>query len=137
VNTVDLLTKVTKSVVIHGFNFTEALEHTLKQCPALGKHSGLIHLTPGCVTRYIWAHREYQPWGTRLPLQCPQCGVLNSWSLAYLKSGGYKVECKNEDCGKIGGKRERERHSLQVLRPEGSILLNVGKEGGWLKTLAN
>jgi len=134
VNTVDLLTKVTKSVVIHGFDFTEALEHTLKQCSMLGKHSGIIHFTPHCITRYIWAHKDYQPWGQRLPLQCSQCGILNPWTIAYLKEQQcYGVECKNLSCGVIGGRTLYECHSFTVAHPDGSTLLSVGKDYGWLK----
>jgi hypothetical protein len=134
VNTVDLLTKVTKSVVIHGFDFPAALEHALRLCPGLGKHSGLYHFTPHCTMRYVWAHKEYQPWGKRLPVQCPQCGVLNTWSSASIGGGGYKFACTNDGCGIIDGRRQKQRHSITVNRPEDSHLLNVSKDAAWLRT---
>ena len=71
-NIIDLLSKVTQSVVIHTFNFTEALEQMLKENFKLGKSTNVLHFTftPDCVTKYMWAHKEYQPWGHKLPLQC-------------------------------------------------------------------
>lgn len=133
INTVDLLSKITQSVVIHGFNFTEALQHTLRETFRLGRHTNVLHITPESVTRYLWAHKEYQPWGHKLPLQCPQCGILQPWRIAYLpNNGGYGVACKNVDCGKLN---RRERFTVQVLRPEGSVFYNLGNNGGWLKLL--
>jgi hypothetical protein len=99
----------------------------------LGRHTGILHFTPQCVMQYEWAHKEYKPWGYTLPLQCPQCGILNPWSLAYLNDG-YAVECKNEDCRDVGG-RTGHRYSLRVTRPAGSVLLNAGKDSGWLRTV--
>jgi len=130
----DLLSKVIKSVIIHRFDFGAALEHALKLCPALGKHSGLFHFTPQCINRYIWAHKLYQPWGRKLPLQCPQCGVLNSWSLVGIQNGGYKIQCSNGGCGLVGGRRQMERHSIKVDCPSNATLIAVSKEAGWLKT---
>ena len=139
VNTVDILTKVTKSVVLHSYQFTSALEHTLKQCLTLGKHTNLLHFHSDSVTYYLWAHRDYQPWGKRLPLQCPQCGILNPWASTFMKDvDGYKLECKNSNCGKVDGRRVKDRFVLQVLRPANSIIIPTGRESGgaasgWLK----
>jgi hypothetical protein len=130
-NTVDLLSKVTQSVVIQGFNFAEALEHTLKESFKLGRHTNVFHFSSDHVTQYLWAHKDYQPWGKKLPLQCPQYGILQPWRQVHLKNtGGYGMECKNMDCGKLN---RRECYSFQVLKPEGSSFFNVGKNGGWLK----
>jgi hypothetical protein len=132
-NTVELLTKVTKSVVIHGFKFTEALEHALKQCLILGKHTAVIHITPQYVTKYLWAHKKYQPWGVKLSLQCSQCGILNPWLLAFVgDTQAYGVECKNPCCGRDSNPQKQPKF-FTVLRPEGSILLSCNKEAGWLK----
>lgn len=135
----DLLPKVTKSIIIHGFNFAPALEHALKQCLTLGRHTNIIHLTPHCVTRYLWAHRDYQPWGRKLPLQCPQCGILNPWVSTFVRViDGYRFECKNPSCGVVDGRMVKEREQFQVGRPQDSILLSTGRESGgaasgWLK----
>ena len=128
----DLLTNVTKSVVIHGFGFTEALEHTLKQCLTLGKHTSIVHFKPHCVMQYVWAHKDYQPWGHTLPLQCPQCGILNPWTLVYM-AGGYDVKCKNEACRDMSSGIHGGRYSFRVDRPEDSVLVQAGKDSGWLR----
>lgn len=111
-NTVNLLTNVTKSVVIHGFDFTEALEHALKQSHTLGKHTGIVHLTPYHVMQYVWAHKDYQHWGAKIALQCPQCGIVNPWTKVYMVEQTYGVECKNVDCGRMGGGPVREPYSF-------------------------
>lgn len=143
VNTVDLFTKVTKSVIINGFKFIPALEHTLRQCLTLGRHTNIIHIYPQGVTRYIWAHRDYQPWGLRLPLQCQQCGILNPWVSTFLRAiDGYRLECKNPNCGIVGGRRVNQPSVLQVEKPKGGELLSTGRESkgsasGWLKLCSN
>ncbi len=136
VNTVDILTKVTKSVVIHSYSFTPALEHTLKQCLTLGKHTNLLHFHSDTVTYYLWAHRDYQPWGKKLPLQCPNCGILNPWASITVKDG-YQLNCKNPKCGEGDSKT---RFAFQVLQPVDSIIIPTGRESGgaasgWLKLL--
>lgn len=131
VNTVGLLTHVTKSMVIHGFAFTPALENALKECLTLGKHTGIIHFTPRSATKYLRAHKEMQPWGHKLPLQCPQCCRLNAWTLVFLEIG-YQIECKHQDCGEIGGRRVARPFSFPAPRPQDFELLGTGTSK-WLK----
>ena len=50
INAMHLLSSITQLVVIHGFNFTEALEHTLKESFRLGRHTNVLHFAPNCVT---------------------------------------------------------------------------------------
>ena len=133
-NTVDLLPKITQSVVIHGFNFTEALEKALKENFKLGRHTNVFHFTPDCVTKYLWAHKDYQPWGHKLPLQCSQCGIFKPWVSCFLKdSQGYGLECRNVECGRLKGK---ERESFQAPKPDAPFL-TMGKNAGWLKLTIN
>jgi hypothetical protein len=142
VNTVDLLAKLTKSIVIHGFKFTEALKHSLRHCSTLGRHTGIVHLAHDHAAKYSWAHRDYQPWGQVLPLQCVQCGVLDPWVSTYIKHlDGYRLECRNPDCGKVPGEVFKEPYAFQVARPANSVLLSVGKQqggtaSGWMKVAA-
>ncbi|KAG6377670.1 hypothetical protein JVT61DRAFT_14436 [Boletus reticuloceps] len=130
VKTIDLLMQVTKSVVLHDFKFTEALEHALRNASALGKHSAIIHIASK-VTKYVWSHKDYQPWGTMLPLQCPQCGVLSSWCSVYMPGGlgGYRFQCKGKTCGWVQDKKAIEPHQIEVPRPPEAVLL----DDGWLK----
>ncbi|KAG8215296.1 hypothetical protein J3R82DRAFT_8885 [Butyriboletus roseoflavus] len=121
-NTMDLLMKVTKSVIIHSFEFSQALEHFLKQCMTLGRHTSIIHFVKHII-KYSWAHWDYQLWGQTLPLQCPQCGILDPWASVLVKQiQGYRLECKNQDCGKA------------------DVILSAGREHGgcasrWLKLI--
>jgi len=138
VNTADLLTKVTKSVVINGFDFSESLKFGLENSGILGRHTNVVHFTPQEVTRYIWAHKKYQPWGKPAPVQCPQCGILQAWNSVYMSSPkGYRLECRNPKCGRAAG---RERMAFQVLFPNGAEFFKTGLESGggisgWLKLI--
>jgi hypothetical protein len=135
-NASDFLMKVTKSVVIHGFNFAQALEHALKECAVLGKHTNILHITPSRITRYVWGHKAYQPWGTRLSTQCSQCGTLDPWNIVAIKENhreGYSIQCKNTECGKVQGRRSSPAYSFKVMRPENTDLIRVGPGCAWLK----
>jgi hypothetical protein len=134
VNLVDLLSKVTQSVVIHGFDFTHALEHALKESFKLGRHTNVYHFSSSSVVKYVWAHKEYQPWGHKLLPQCPQCGVLNPWACVYSEvTKGYVVECKYPFCGRNVGK---ERQSYHIKRPDVPVI-SVTRDGLWLKETVN
>lgn len=139
-NTTDFVAKVFKWVVIHGYTFENALEKSINDCSSMGKHTGVVHLTPGSVTKFIWAHKEIQPWGEKLPLQCPQCGVLEKWiSITLNDPPGYLFRCVNVNCGKEGGKADGKRvsegHEFHVLRPKHATLLSSGGGAGWLKVV--
>ncbi len=96
--------KITKSVIIHEFDFTKALETALKECLMLGKHTNIVHFTQHDTMMYIWVNKTFQPWGKMLPLQCLQCGILDPWQKVYIQTpSGYRVECQNKNCGRISG----------------------------------
>lgn len=121
--------KLTKEVVIHGFQFSTALRHLLGQSMTLGKHTNVLHFSPETVTKYLWTQKSYQPWGKRLALQCPRCGILNPWLTVFVQDGarkGYRVECANTRCGGDSG-----RYSFNIWRPANAPFVSVG-EGGWL-----
>ena len=97
------------------------------ESPLLGMHTGVVHLAwsqsdnevvllKGC--KYVWTHRDRQPWGQPLPIQCPQCGTVQKWSSIYLNDGSYKFECTYIKCGDRGNKRHGPRHTISVQRPE-------------------
>ena len=140
VTTTDVLMKVTHSVIIHGFEFADALDFCIKECTTLGRHTAVLHFADK-ITKYSWAHHDYQPWGHALPLQCPQCGILKPWVQVYVPQvPAYRMECRNESCGIRDGKRKGEKFSLQISRPSNSVMLSVGKQhggsaSGWLKVV--
>jgi hypothetical protein len=133
----DLVMKVTKSLVINGYDFHNSLDHSIRLCVEMGKHTGVIHITPSTAQKYVWAHKVIQPWGTCLPLGCDRCGVLNPWKSTFVREGGregYALECRNRKCGKAAnGGKNVERHTLTILRPSDSDRLGGGKRSGWLR----
>jgi hypothetical protein len=115
VNLVDVLFKITQRVVVLGFEFKQALESTLKSADDLGMHTNVIHLSSAGTCKYLWAQKDSQPWGQRLPLQCPGCGVFKSWAMVYSSdTKSYSVQCKNAACGKA---KRRERWSFRIEPP--------------------
>jgi hypothetical protein len=132
VNLVDLLFKVTQRVIVRGFEFKQALEFTLKCTDDLGMHSNILHLSSAGVCKYIWAQKDSQPWGQRLSLQCPGCGVFNSWVMVYLSATkAYSVQCKNAACGKA---RKGERWSFQIEPPpQPRKNISVDTNSQWIK----
>lgn len=134
-NTTGLLTKLTRNVVVHHIEFVTALEHLLRDETELGMHTGLVHITPDAAMRYIWTHRQTQPWGKYIPVQCPECFVVQQWATVWLDSSTYSFECINDMCGWKGKKKVAERYQFLAERPEGVELLHMKKVTGasWMK----
>ena len=129
----DLLGKLTLSIINQGFEFTEALEETLRESPKLGKHTNVLHFTSHDVAKYLWCHSEYQPWGHALSLQCSQCGATRSWVPVFSNvNRGYSVSCVAKDCGR---QQRAERNGFDVKRPDGKFI-TVTKKSGWMKIVA-
>ena len=140
-NIAEALMRVTKSVVIHGFEFTQALEHVLKESAHLGMHTGIVHFSLADpkdtnmlnVVKYVWAHRDYQPWGVKLPMQCPQCGTVQKWASVQIQGNGYRYECVYEECG-YDNTRRAWPYTITVERPKDATLIKSHcSPGGWMK----
>ena len=128
------------------FEFSRALEQALMECPALGMHTGAVHLMWSQLVggaellegyKYVWTHRDRQPWGEPLLIQCKQCGTVQKWSSIYIKNNGsYRFECTYSKCGYDGDERKRNRLQFTVQRPEGAVFLPKcnGGQGAWMKT---
>ncbi len=130
----NLVKDITKDIVIHGFSFDSALKESLRvHCDTLGKQTNVVHISDSSARKYVWAHRNIQPWGRRLPTQCPRCGVLNPWKIpVYIpQDESYRIRCHNDGCGagQQGGFQD------EIKRPEGVELIKGGGGGlsGWLK----
>jgi len=73
----------------------------------LGRHSSVVHIRKGVdqSVKYVWAHKDLQPWGTPLPAQCPHCKSFRPWgprkpgqkkSATFRCQGKYnKVDCNH------------------------------------------
>ena len=79
VNTVDLLMKVTKSVVIYRFEFSQALEHSLKQCTTLGRHTYLHHPLCGSHHQVFLGPSELSTMEPNLATAVPT--MWDTWSM--------------------------------------------------------
>jgi hypothetical protein len=133
--TSDLVKDIIKSVVIHGFEFEDAFESSIRHHSyTVGKQTNILHFSGLSVQKYVWAHKEIQPWGNRIPLQCPQCGALNTFTfLTYHKpTKTYYVGCSYRDCG-LGPAGRVPRVEFRWGFPEGSTLLKCAPKYGWLK----
>jgi len=137
--------RLTRSVVIYGFPFTEAIEKVLTESPLLGMHTGIVHLAwreladgaePLKSCKYIWTHCDCQPWGQLLPIQCPSCGTVQKWHLIYLDDGSYKFECMYSRCGYHGADREGWKHQIIIQCLQGAVMLPKcsGGKGVWMRT---
>jgi len=98
-------------------------------------HTGVAHITPDVVMRYIWSHRDIQPWGKSIPTQCPVCFVVQKWTSVWLPSSTYMFECINNMCSWDGMEKVAERYRFEVIWPEGVELLHMRKATGalWMK----
>jgi hypothetical protein len=106
----------------------------LGQSNKLGRHTNVILMMTDTLagnlsaTRYFWTHIDYRPWGYHMPIQCPDCGIVDAWHAA-TKHRVYSFECKNRRCRKL----------LTFEQPAGSQLLMPGKTGSssWLAIPCN
>ncbi|KAI5987829.1 hypothetical protein EDD15DRAFT_2371884 [Pisolithus albus] len=81
-------------VVIQGHDFGEVFKDLLDVSVELPMHTDAYifqvkeQTTSGdsnnalcvCGTRYSWFHSHRRPWGTPLPMSCPKCSSIRSWS---------------------------------------------------------
>lgn len=132
-HTSELVSRTMKSVVVHDIEFGKSLERILGDMTHLGRHSAIIHITPESVLRYVWAHQDTRPWGWNLPMQCPQCGVIQKWLRVSNGKGIQVVTCVNQDCGMVGNKRIGNRISLTFTRPKDAIQIHKNPPMCWLK----
>jgi hypothetical protein len=130
-------------VINYKSDFSHALTTTLKDSASVGRHTNVFHFHSLHFTKYLWAHKAYQPWGVKLPVQCPRCGIFKPWNEPTSSTGndgsiGYTFNCKNLQCDKPDGTKMQSPHSIYVTRPLRSDLIKVTKENGgtgsgWLR----
>jgi len=117
-----LLLAFVEQVLIERFSISDVFHHMLGQSYKLGRHTDVILMDKGrdaealTVSKFSWAHADHRPWGQYLPIQCPDCGWIDSW-LSATKGGVYAFECTNTRCKKL----------LTFRQPQGSQKLVPGK----------
>jgi len=104
--TCHLVVAFAEHVLIEGFPLCEAFPEILGHSYRLGMHTDIILMTRSetngaamlqC-TQYAWSHATAHPWGSLLPLQCPQCGCISKWNFSR-DSDKYIFECFYRGCG--------------------------------------
>jgi phage FluMu protein Com len=127
--TCHLLLAFAEIVLIERFGIADIFPQMLSQSNKLGRHTDVILMTKNSedagltVVKFSWAHIDHRPWGQHLPLQCPRCGLVDSWMSVHV-SGVYYFECTNVRCKKL----------MKFTQPADSKKLVPGKTGSscWL-----
>ncbi|KIK39220.1 hypothetical protein CY34DRAFT_89628, partial [Suillus luteus UH-Slu-Lm8-n1] len=130
--TVHLILAFTEQVLIENYHIAHAFPHMLSQSNKLGRHTDVILMMTDALagnlsaTRYFQTHIDYRPWAYHMPIQYPDCGIVDAWR-ATTKHRVYSFECKNQCCRKL----------LTFEQLAGSQLLMPGKTGSssWMAIL--
>ncbi|KAG1818403.1 hypothetical protein EV424DRAFT_1347668 [Suillus variegatus] len=93
-----LLLAFCELVLIQRHSIQQAFPDMLGQSYKLGCHSDVFlllkhNINSVDVFRYYWTHSHLRPWGNFLPLQCPDCGLVDSWNSANHQKE-YSFECQ-------------------------------------------
>lgn len=134
-------------MLIEGQDLESAMPRALANSNKLGRHSGVYTFSQVgdqvLTTRYVWADRDFRPWGQTLPAQCPVCGSPQRWKRKYRpgadESAMYEFSCRYMDCGKdlVTGLMLSPRGHIVVRKPQGVkfVPLTKGNCSGWLSVV--
>ncbi|KAG9312778.1 hypothetical protein JVU11DRAFT_6190 [Chiua virens] len=130
-----------EGVFIEQHAIESAVPHALGHSNKLGQHSGVYLFTRATdrlkITRYVWSHRDFRPWGNILPLQCSFCGTPQQWSRTMDTNNSYTYECRYQKCGldPRTGQQVHPRGKLTFTKPEGATVLQQGKTrvSAWMR----
>ena len=78
----------TMRVVIEGFGLKPSFQSLLTTSAQsnFSRHTNIVHLyysqngSEVLTDNYIFSHPKLRPWGQWLPISCPSCSSLHSWS---------------------------------------------------------
>jgi hypothetical protein len=121
----------TMRVVIEGFSLKSSFRSLLTASSQsnLSRHVDIVHLYYGqkdskvFTDSYVFSHPKLRPWGQWLPISCPSCSSLHSWSDPTRNQSTIIFACKRPNCSAL----------CTFRKPEGVEL--VGKEvneGRWM-----
>ena len=99
--------------------------HTGLLCFESKKHESSITTT---TSRYIWSHPGLKPFGNVLPIQCPGCWGLRTWSVRKKTADDIHLKCMGAECSQ----------QLYFSRPPAldfvsGRYVDDGQHGQWLK----
>ena len=98
-----LILDMTQRVILESYDVSDFIGHLIAASPVIGRHTSIVHLSITAEgmksVQYVWAHKNMQPWGKRLPAQCDKCGSFRSWDkpgsipASDSNRGGYSFRC--------------------------------------------
>ncbi|KAI5995854.1 hypothetical protein EDD15DRAFT_2195259 [Pisolithus albus] len=81
--------------------------------------------------RYSWYHNHRRPWGTALPMSCPKCSSVRSWSRS--KTG---VDCSNAQARISTCRSPKCKYEFFTYPPQGPYeIVKDSKSTGWIKQM--
>lgn len=80
--------------------------------------------------RYSWCHSHQRPWGKSLPIGCPGCSAIRSWSRSKRNSKGIHPEGRVTAC--LSCRYRCTRSPCKVHMRYGVTLTRVGSCIQWL-----
>ncbi|KAI5998599.1 hypothetical protein EDD15DRAFT_2193970 [Pisolithus albus] len=98
-STTPYLLSLLDSIIVQGFDVSQAAKFALNDCALLGRHSnififmwrsegqGVQKVEKVVVEKLIWTDKFIRPWGEHLPVQCPQCGTMQKWECGSAAQG--------------------------------------------------
>lgn len=147
-STTPYLLSLLDSIIVQGFDVSQAAKFALNDCALLGRHSnififmwrsegqGVQKVEKVVVEKLIWTDKFIRPWGEHLPVQCPQCGTMQKWECG---SAGKTItyECRYPQCGFEKGTNKTSLPPKKFVYsiPPHAISLAQGKKGtsSWLQ----
>ena len=124
-----LFLDLAQKLIVEGFQIDKNFVRIMLG-PALiaARHTSIVHIikngpgsdTPVSSFKYVWAHREMQPWGRPKPAQCSKCKSFRSWGARLppnnLDGGAFRCEAviKNQVCHNVFVSARPSNISLQV-----------------------
>ncbi|KAI5990186.1 hypothetical protein EDD15DRAFT_2198186 [Pisolithus albus] len=134
-------------VLIQGHAFEEVITDLLNVSLELRMHSDtfvfqlkdrtapcLPHPSPNPSVigiRYSWYHNHRRPWGTALPMSCPKCSSVRSWSQS--KTG---VDCSNAQARISTCRSPKCKYEFFTYPPQGPYeIVKDSKSMGWIKQM--
>jgi len=109
---------------------------SLRDDEQLGPHSDLLcfefkkdHRSV-TTSRYIWSHPGLKPFGNPLPIQCPDCKGLRTWTVLKKTADNIYLKCKGIDCS-----RSLDFSRAPALNFVLGKYVDDGLHGQWLKEI--
>jgi hypothetical protein len=80
-----LFLDISQATILEGLDASSFVETLVASSPTIARLTAMVHLKRGkedqmIGTQYAWAHPAMRPWGQELPVQCPDCRSIRSFS---------------------------------------------------------